>query len=37
MLSYRYKPYMRAKGSAGGKLRPRSLKELAKQFLGTVH
>eukprot|EP00602_Paraphysomonas_sp_CaronLab_P001562 CAMPEP_0185031748 /NCGR_PEP_ID=MMETSP1103-20130426/19369_1 /TAXON_ID=36769 /ORGANISM="Paraphysomonas bandaiensis, Strain Caron Lab Isolate" /LENGTH=237 /DNA_ID=CAMNT_0027567371 /DNA_START=19 /DNA_END=729 /DNA_ORIENTATION=+ len=29
-----YAPYMRAHGKAGGKMRPRSLRDLSKQFLG---
>jgi RNA exonuclease 4 len=32
----RYAPYMRAAGKNGGKLKPRALKDLAKQFLDTV-
>jgi RNA exonuclease 4 len=30
----RYAPYMRPRGRNGGKLKPRSLRELAKEYLG---
>lgn len=30
----RYKPFMKARGTGGGKLRPRKLKELAEEYLG---
>jgi RNA exonuclease 4 len=32
----RYAPYMRTAGKKGGKLKPRALKDLAKQFLGVI-
>ena len=34
MSLQRYKPYMKPGGRNGGKLKPRSLKDLAKQHLG---
>jgi len=32
----RYKPFMKARGKDGGKLRPRKLKELAEEYLGLM-
>ncbi|CAM9880947.1 unnamed protein product, partial [Discosporangium mesarthrocarpum] len=32
----RYRPYKRAQGKAGGKLKPRALRKLADEYLGIV-